>query len=82
MAPASGRQSGSVVLVSVADDLVSHPVLAFVPVVPIQRSIDQRDEEQKRANEVNCFHEVTSRKIPRRESVQCLENAKKTSGSY
>jgi hypothetical protein len=35
--------------------------------MPIQRSINQRDQEHKRADEINRFHE-TSRKVPPRGS--------------
>jgi hypothetical protein len=52
----SDGQLGSVVLVSVADDLICHSIPAPVPVVPVQRPIDQGEEEQKCSEEISSFH--------------------------
>jgi hypothetical protein len=47
--------------------------------MPIQRSINQGDQQHKRADEINRFHE-TSRKIPLGEVNDASENAIKNWG--
>src|ERR1700678_1378279 len=51
-----GHQSGSVVLIPIADNLVRDLALALVPVVVAQRPIDQCYQKQKGSEEINGFH--------------------------
>ncbi|MCK1395002.1 hypothetical protein [Bradyrhizobium sp. 1] len=44
--------------VPVADKLIGYPVPATVPVVPVQRPVDQGGEKQKRSDEKDDFHDV------------------------
>src|ERR1700722_1556847 len=49
-------QSGLVVPVPVADDLVSLPGLTPIAVMPMHRAVDQCCEKDERSNEVDNFH--------------------------
>lgn len=58
---ACGCQSRLVLVVSVPDDLIRFPAPDAVPVVVVQRSVDQRCEKDQRSDKEEDFHNAISR---------------------
>jgi len=54
-----------VVFVPIAHDLVGNLSLVSVPVAGMQGAVDQRTQKNKRASEVNDFHDDLRRKARR-----------------
>lgn len=57
-AAGAGRHSRPIMVISIAHQLVRHAIFASVPIVPVERSVNQCGQEYRSSGEVHDLHDI------------------------